>query len=225
MERTQIAGAQTQNPQIEAVLFDLDGTMWDAVEGIRKSWNQVVENHPECREGLISAEELSGCLGLPMTEIAERLFPQTTVKQQKILMDECCAVENEYLRKHGGILYPKLEETLLQLKKKYKLFVVSNCQRGYIESFIAAHNLEACFDDIECWGNNELPKGENDKLIMKRNHVTNAVYVGDTAGDEESARVAGIPFIYAAYGFGEALSPDYTINAFTELPELLERLV
>lgn len=225
MERTQIEGTQTQNPQIEAVLFDLDGTMWDAVEGIRKSWNQVVENHPECREGLISAEELSGCLGLPMTEIAERLFPQTTVKQQKILMDECCAVENEYLRKHGGILYPKLEETLLQLKKKYKLFVVSNCQRGYIESFIAAHNLEACFDDIECWGNNELPKGENNKLIMKRNHVTNAVYVGDTAGDEESARVAGIPFIYAAYGFGEALSPDYTINAFTELPELLERLV
>ena len=85
--------------------------------------------------------------------------------------------------------------------------------------------MEACFDDIECWGNNELPKGENNKLIMKRNHVTNAVYVGDTAGDEESARVAGIPFIYAAYGFGKALSPDYTINAFTELPELLERLV
>ena len=52
MERTQIAGAQTQNPQIEAVLFDLDGTMWDAVEGIRKSWNQVVENHPECRASM-----------------------------------------------------------------------------------------------------------------------------------------------------------------------------
>lgn len=207
--------------KVEAILFDLDGTMWDALEAIRLTWNQVVANHPECRKGPISAEELAGCLGLPMTEIAERLFPGTAPAQQEALMDECCELENAYLRRHGAILYPDLEETLLALKKEYKLFVVSNCQRGYIESFIEAHRLSACFDDIECWGNNQLPKGENNKLIMKRNHVTKAVYVGDTAGDEESARIAGIPFIFAAYGFGKAVSPDYTIRKFSELPRLM----
>lgn len=207
--------------KVEAILFDLDGTMWDALEAIRLTWNQVVANHPECRKEPISAGELAGCLGLPMTEIAGRLFPGTTPVQQEALMDECCELENAYLRRHGAILYPELEETLLALKKEYKLFVVSNCQRGYIESFIEAHRLSACFDDIECWGNNQLPKGENNKLIMKRNHVTKAVYVGDTAGDEESARVAGIPFIFAAYGFGKAVSPDYTIRKFSELPRLM----
>lgn len=206
----------------EAILFDLDGTMWDAVDGILKTWNRVVANHPECRKEPISSEELSGCLGLPMTEIAARLFPNATQDEQQVLMDECCKLENEYLSVHGGVLYPKLEETLLALKKNYKLFVVSNCQKGYIESFIKAHKLEKCFDDIECWGNNLLPKGENNKLIMERNNVTRAVYIGDTIGDEESARVAGIPFVFASYGFGEAEAPDYVLEEFAKLPEVME---
>lgn len=209
---------------IEAIIFDLDGTMWNALNGIHLTWNQVVANHSDYRKEPISFEELEGCLGLPMTEIAARLFPNTTTKQQQALMEECCAKENAYLAEHGGILYPKLEETLLKLKKSYQLFVVSNCQPGYIESFIKAHKLEKCFDDIECWGNNLLPKGENNKLIMERNKVTRAVYVGDTAGDEESARVAGIPFIFAKYGFGEAKAPDYILEAFSNLPELMEQI-
>ncbi len=209
---------------IEAVIFDLDGTMWDALDGIRMTWNQVVANHPEYRKDPISSEELEGCLGLPMTDIAVKLFPNTTAEQQQKLMDECCALENAYLSEHGGVLYPKLEETLTELKKNYKLFVVSNCQQGYIESFIKAHRLAGCFDDIECWGNNLLPKGENNKLIMKRNGVTKAVYVGDTAGDEESARVAGIPFIFAKYGFGEAKAPDYILEEFSKLPELMKQI-
>lgn len=214
-----------EKTKVEAILFDLDGTMWNALNEIRGTWNQVVANHPECRKEPITDEELAGCLGLPMTKIAEKLFPGTTPEQQQTLMDECCAVENAYLSEHGATLYPKLEETLMELKKQYKLFVVSNCQKGYIESFIKAHKLSACFDDIECWGNNLLPKGENNKLIMKRNGVTKAVYVGDTAGDEESARVAGIPFIFAKYGFGEAKAPDYTLEAISDLPKLMETVV
>lgn len=209
---------------IEAIIFDLDGTMWNALDGIRKTWNQVVENNPEYRKEPISSEELEECLGLPMTDIAEKLFSGTTAEQQQRLMDECCEVENAYLSEHGGILYPKLEETLAELKKNYKLFVVSNCQKGYIESFIKAHNLADYFDDIECWGNNLYSKGENNKLIMERNGVTRAVYVGDTAGDEESARVAGIPFIFAEYGFGEAKTPDYRLEEFAKLPDLMKQI-
>lgn len=210
--------------KVEAILFDLDGTMWDSGDGVLKTWNMVIEKHPECKRDLLTAEELGGYFGLPMTEIANRMFPHNTEAEKKVLMDECCELENAYLAEHGGILFPKLEETLLTLHKAYKLFVVSNCQSGYIESFIKAHKLEKCFDDIQCWGDNQVPKGENNKLIMQRNGVTRAVYVGDTSGDEQSARVAGIPFVFAAYGFGEAIAPDYTINAFEELPVLMETI-
>lgn len=210
--------------KIEAILFDLDGTMWDSADGVLKTWNMVIENHPECKRDLLTAEELSGYFGLPMTEIANRMLPHNTEAEKEVLLEECCKLENAYLGEHGGKLYPKLEETLKILHKDYKLFVVSNCQSGYIESFIKAHKLEKCFDDIQCWGDNMVPKGENNKLIMQRNGVTRAVYVGDTSGDEQSARVAGIPFVFAAYGFGEAVAPDYTVNAFEELPDLMKTI-
>lgn len=208
---------------IEAVIFDLDGTMWDALEEICHTWNIVVANHPELRSEPIAFDEMSGCLGLPMTKIAERLFPAAGENERALLMEECCRVENEYLYEHGAKLYPGLYDTLMELKKNYRLFVVSNCQSGYIESFMHAHGLEDCFDDTQCWGDNKVSKGENNRLIMARNNIKYAVYVGDTAGDEQSAREAGIPFIFAAYGFGEAVSPDYTINSFAELVEIMKK--
>lgn len=208
---------------LEAVLFDLDGTLWSSSPEICIAWNRVLDRHPELKRGPITEDELASCFGLPMTEIARKLFPELLEENKQTLMDECCIEENEYLSVHGGTLFPQLEETLAKLKEKYQLFIVSNCQSGYIECFIKAHKLEKYFDDIECWGNNNLPKGENNKLIMQRNGITKAVYVGDTSGDEESARVAGIPFIFAAYGFGEAIAPDETIYAFAELPQLLEQ--
>ena len=212
----------TKMEKVQAMIFDLDGTMWDATDGILKTWNEVIASHPECKRDLLTVEELGGYLGLPMTEIANRMFPHNTEAEKELLLDECCERENAYLGEHGGILYPKLEETLTILHENYKLFVVSNCQSGYIESFLKAHKLERYFDDIQCWGDNKVPKGENNKVIMERNGVTRAVYVGDTSRDEQSARVAGIPFVYAAYGFGKAVAPDYTVQAFEELPKLME---
>ena len=154
---------------MEAILFDLDGTLWDSADGVLKTWNMVIAKHPECNRGLLTEEELAGYFGLPMKEIANRMFSHSTEEEKEVLMEECCKLENEYLAEHGGILFPKLAETLEILHKEYKLFIVSNCQSGYIESFIKAHKMEAYFDDIQCWGDNMVPKGENNKLIMQRN--------------------------------------------------------
>ena len=59
---------------------------------------------------------------------------------------------------------------------------------------------------------------------MERNRISRegAFYVGDTVMDERAARSAGIPFIHAAYGFGEAEEPDARLCDIRELPELLK---
>ena len=98
----------------KTVLFDLDGTLWNAVEEICYTWNEVVKKNPDSRETPISIEEMGECLGLPMTKIAEKLFPKASKERQLELLDECGNVENEYLRTHGAKLYPKLRETLLE---------------------------------------------------------------------------------------------------------------
>ncbi|MFD1905893.1 hypothetical protein ACFTAO_27995 [Paenibacillus rhizoplanae] len=55
---------------------------------------------------------------------------------------------------------------------------------------------------------------------MDRNHLMSPVYVGDIEGDRKAARFAGIPFVYARYGFGEVSSHDYVIDRLDGLLEL-----
>lgn len=206
--------------KFDGIIFDLDGTMWNSTEGVCATWNQVLESYPEITYR-ITPEKLYATMGLPMDEIGRRLFPDCDEKKQAELLKKCGDLENEYLAEHGGILYPDLEKTLAKLSEKYKLFVVSNCQNGYIESFFEAHGTGKYFTDIECFENTGLSKGENNKLVIERNGLKNAVYVGDTQGDADSAAVAGIPFIYASYGFGNVKKYDYSIEKFSDLLDIL----
>ena len=159
-------------------------------------------------------------MGLQMEEIAAKLFPQLDKKMQLKLLKECCDFENVYLADHGATLYPKLEDTIAKLAQSHKLFIVSNCQDGYIQSFFTAHNLKKYFVDFESAGKTGLSKGENNKLIMERNQLKSAIYVGDTLGDANSAVDANIPFIFARYGFGDVDKYDYVIDDFSKLLDI-----
>lgn len=207
----------------DGIIFDLDGTMWDTRKPICEAWNIILSNHPEIHRAPITETDLNDCMGLPMYDIAARLFPEEQEIIRNTLMDELCTFENGYLAEKGGILYPQLADTLYELSRKYPLFIVSNCQDGYIESFLTAHLMSDFFKDTECWGRTFLPKGESNKILIKRNDLKNPVYVGDTAGDARSAEDAGIDFIYAAYGFGKVDDDRYVarIDKFSDLQEIL----
>ena len=97
------------------------------------------------------------------------------------------------------------------------LFIVSNCQDGYLQAFLNHHKLSSYFDDHEMSGRTGLTKGENIRIVMERNNLDKAVYVGDTEGDFSAAKQAGILFICAQYGFGKAKNADYVINKLSEL--------
>lgn len=204
---------------MDSIIFDLDGTLWDSTEVVTAAWKAVLGKYPETGNG-ITKEALQGIMGLQIAEVGRLLFPSLEEEMQRKIMDDCCEMECKYLAKQGGVLFGELEEVLHALSQKYKLFIVSNCQAGYIEAFYGYHRLDKYFTDFENPGRTGLSKGENIKLIMQRNHLTSPVYVGDTEGDQKSAAFAGIPFVYASYGFGEVHSPDYTIHRFSELLEL-----
>jgi phosphoglycolate phosphatase len=204
---------------MDSIIFDLDGTLWDSREAIAISWNQVFEGMEE-GSIKITKDDLTAMMGLQIDEIGERLLPKITPERRKELLSECGVVENKYLIEHGGILYPNVEDVLENLSKKYKLYIVSNCQEGYIEAFLQYYGLERLILDFENPGRTGLLKGENIKLVMERNNLKNPVYVGDTQKDKEAAELAGIPFVYATYGFGEVHKSDYTINSFKELTQL-----
>ena len=207
----------------DSIIFDLDGTLWNSSKPICEAWNIILDRHKEIVREPITIEELGQCMGLPMYDIAAKLFPDEKEEVRNALMDELCTFENGYLAERGGILYPQLAETLYTLSKKYPLYIVSNCQDGYIESFLTAHLMSDFFKDTECWGRTFLSKSESNKILIERNNLKNPVYVGDTAGDAKSAKDAGIDFIYAEYGFGDVSKDSYVakIESFAELAEIL----
>ena len=206
----------------DGILFDLDGTLWDSVTEVTKSWNIGILEEKVDRVPLTEADVRAG-MGKTLPDIAAILFPMLPRPRQLEVMDHCCQVENDYLAKHGAYVFPGVEETLKTLSAQCPLFVVSNCQSGYIEAFFEGTGLGKYFAGLECAGNTGKPKSENIALVCRREGLKNPVYVGDTALDCQSAREAGVPFIHAAYGFGKVEGVP-AIHFFTELPELLSQL-
>ena len=208
----------------KGIIFDMDGTLWDSAEGVAKSWTRIV-NREYDKSRVITVEDIHGVMGKTMDKIAEALFPELSEEPRLALLEKCCDDENAYLREHGGVLYPELEETLAELKKKYHLYIVSNCQSGYIEAFLEHYGFGHYFEDIECFGNNGLQKGENIRRLAERNALTKAVYVGDIQGDYDATMEAGLVFIHASYGFGTIAQEVPRITCFRELPEVVKRVI
>lgn len=205
------------------LIFDMDGTLWDSAENVALSWTEKLKdlgyNRPD-----ITRNDIMSVMGLTMDRIADNVFSDLSKEERTKLLQECCDYENEYLRKHGGRLYPELENTLIKLNGKYDLYIVSNCQSGYIEAFLEYYGFGKYFKDIECYGNNRKEKSENIALLAARNGLENAYYIGDIQGDHDAAVKAGFDFIHASYGFGKIKENVPKLKTFADLPQLLESL-
>lgn len=205
------------------IIFDLDGTLWNTSETIVPIWNEVLKSHSETDKQLTVAE-MNGYMGKTLEQIARLMMPKLDLAKAMSIVHECCDVEQGYLQKVGGKLYDKLDETLELLKEKYSLYIVSNCQDGYVQAFLDYHGFNEIFDDFEMSGRTKRTKGENIRLIIERNNLDKAVYVGDTQGDCDAAKEAGVPFIFAEYGFGNIDNVKYSIKEFCELSSVAEQV-
>ena len=208
--------------QKDGILFDLDGTLWDAAARVVESWNLTLRHFPEV--GPITEAQMKGVMGKTLPKIGEALVTGVPVARAHEIVARCCDEENAYLERTGGTLYPGLEETLATLSARWPLYVVSNCQEGYIEAFYAAHGLGHYFAGSENAGHTGLPKWDNISLVARREGLSRVLYVGDTEMDCDAAHRAVVPFIHARYGFGRAPEADYTIDALAELPALVARI-
>ena len=206
------------------IIFDMDGTLWDSAKAVADSWTEVVARE-YTPERVITEEEIKSVMGLTMDKLAARIFPELPEEKRLQLLEVCGKEENEYLRTHGAIVYPQVEETFQKLKEKYHLYIVSNCQSGYIEAFLEYYGYGKYIEDTECYGNNGLVKGENIRKVAERNHLTKAVYVGDIQGDYDASMQAGVEFIHAGYGFGTVDANVPEIAAFAELPEVVKSVL
>ena len=203
-----------------AVVFDLDGTLWDTVQQLTDYWNLIRRRElGECRQ--ITTAELRSWMGQGIRELAGSILPERDVDLWLETYLAALQGENEYLLQNGAALYPQLLPTLQALRSQgLELMICSNCGLGYIEAFLAYTKTGALFCDTENPGRTGLSKTENIRLLLQRNAIDAAIYVGDTISDQAAAQGAGVPFVHAAYGFGQVPEASHCIHALAELPDL-----
>ena len=208
----------------KGIIFDMDGTLWDSAENVAKAWNKTLGQYG-FGEYSITADDMYRVMGKTMDDIADELFPFVEGEERAELLEACCIVENDFLAENGANIYPDVEKTWWRLlDMEYDLFIVSNCQAGYIEAFLKYYKLDEIVEDYICFGDNGLRKADNIREICKRNRLDAAVYVGDIQSDCDATHEAGFPFIHATYGFGKVEDAEAEISSLDELPLMIDSI-
>lgn len=203
--------------KVDGIIFDVDGTLWDITQICADAWTDAIQAHSGA-DIRITAEQLKNLFGKPMDVIFAAIFPELSGQERMRLSEYCVEYEHAYIAKaEKPPVYEGVKETMKKLAEKLPLFIVSNCQKGYIELFLEKTGMGAYITDFLCFGDTGLPKSGTMKKLIENNHLQAPVYVGDTRGDEEACEEAQVPFVHAAYGFGTAQAPCRVIENFWEL--------
>ena len=205
----------------KCLIFDVDGTLWDASENILIAFNEAIYNELGI-ENYLTMEVLNSIMGLEIKEIANVFFPDMNENEAIELTNRCMAYESEYLSQHGGKLYNHVIETLEVLSKEYELMIVTNANHPYVNALFTSYPIGQYFIDFETNGNTGLSKDKNIRLILERNGYDTGIYIGDTMKDYLACQKANIPMIFASYGFGDVKDPWKQIDSFHELLDVLK---
>jgi|SRR5690606_27397057 len=203
------------------IIFDLDGTLWDSRSTLIESWNKVLSDYHLIEKPLVE-DDLTKFMGLLLPDFLPTLFPNGKPEQLEQILKEIMTHERGTLSTKGGKIYEKVEHTLEELSKNHELFIVSNCQDGYIEAFLEFSKFHHFFKDYESAGRTGKNKQENIQIVLERNNLNpiETIYVGDTQTDYDSATANDLNFVFCKYGFGnlnENSKSFAEINAFEEL--------
>jgi len=204
----------------DAIVFDLDGTLWDTCETCAIGWNLVLDRNA-IRFRTITADDVRAVAGKPHEQCIRETLVSVPEREILTLIAETQLEDNRLVAEQGGVLYPDVEDGIRRLRARYPLFIVSNCQAGYVETFYRWSGLESCFRDFECWGNTGRTKAENLGPLIARNGLRRALLVGDTPGDQAAARECGVPFVYVDYGFGVCRGAARSFSSFGDLTRWL----
>ena len=186
----------------KAIIFDLDGTLTDTLEDLFLSVNYALRS---CGLPERSLDEVRRFVGNGVRKLMERAVPTNTAP---ILMEQCF----EQFRAHYMIhcqdhtrLYPGVATLLMTLHAKgYRMAVVSNKLQSGVDE-LARTFFKGVIDVAigEQQGIPRKPKPDMVEAALRQLGVSKeeAIYVGDSDVDLQTASNAGLPCISVLWGF------------------------
>ena len=109
---------------MKAVIFDVDGTLWDSTEKVAISWRMTCARRGvPCRQ--ITGERLKQEFGKLLPDIGRSVFPELPEDAVLRLTEECCEEENRYLLADPPKTYEGIYELFRTLSGRMPVFIVS----------------------------------------------------------------------------------------------------
>lgn len=204
----------------DGLIFDMDGTLWDAVDSYAEVWNRTLADCGVHRQP-IRRDELIAMMGMHLEDIMAALLPGSDA--DSAFLDRVYYNEHLLMPVLGGRLYDGVRETLEKLHRRLPLFMVSNCGDSGLENFLNYTGLKPLFKAWLTHGGTGLPKADNIRALIDKYDLKHPVYVGDTVTDARAAHAVGAAMIWCTYGFGSLSPHDYerAIDRFSQLPDLV----
>ncbi len=209
------------------LLLDLDGTLVDTVPDLLASLNRLVS--PLGLQAFTSAEVIpmigDGAAVLVRRAMAARGREATPADVQALLADYTAHVAD------GSRLFPGVEPTLRAMAADgWRLAVCTNKPVVPARELLASLGVLELFAAVGGGDSYRARKPDPEHLLATLaeagGRVEAAVMVGDHHNDVQAAAGAGVPCIFAAWGYG-AIPAEVaaTAQAFTDLPRLATELL
>lgn len=206
-------------------IFDFDGTLFDSVDDVVKSFNEAltVYGFPT-----VTREEYIGSLGGNIDEIV------SLVLKDNATPENLESFKNAYLKiyygskKENSIPFHGVYEILKELESRDVILTInSNRFTDSIEFFVEKFFGDVDFLSIEGHDfdipTKPSPAGVN-RIIEKAGvSVEDAIFIGDSSTDIETAKNAGVDCLIVSWGYGNEkdFENDYVLEAIDDVSEIL----
>jgi phosphoglycolate phosphatase len=184
------------------IIFDLDGTLLDTLGDLKNAVNYALNFNKWPQK---SKEEVRQAIGNGVAKLIQRTVPNGISKEK---YESALKTFTNYYESHYDVEtkpYPGLLEMLKQLKRDGFLLAVCTNKIQVVANYLVSHFFSGLFDYVQ--GDEiGIPKKPEPYMIDKvLNHFSltsrEAVYVGDTEVDQQTAMNSHLEYALVEYGY------------------------
>lgn len=209
------------------LIYDLDGTLVDTREDIVRS---VLHMQSEMNVPQMSHEEIRSHVGCGLYP----LMAGTLRTSDKKTLEKAGKIYRAYYSRHmldHTVLYPEAGNFLEKYRDR-KQAVVTNKPNPFSEEILTRLGVADYFIKIVA-GDDEYPMKPDPSAVLsllakEKISPEDALFIGDSLIDLETARNSGIEVAIISHGFGQedelkSAAPDLLVKDFAHLREEMEK--